>query len=154
MVPDFTAYEFRSTWSVAAPPEHAYRVLRRVDLYPLWWPEVKQAAQISEQSYDLICKSVLPYELRFTILRLKEEPGVLEVGMAGDLEGFSRWSIEGSSTGSSCLFEEEVVTNKRMLNLLAPAARPLFIANHWFMMRHGEAGLRTFMAGYVMGSET
>ena len=47
-----------------------------------------------------------------------------------------------------CVFDEEVVTTKRTLNVLAPVARPLFKLNHEFMMRHGEAGLRTFLAGH------
>jgi hypothetical protein len=35
---------------------------------------------------------------------------------------------------------------------MAPVARPGFKANHAIMMRHGEAGLRTFMAGYARGA--
>ena len=50
-----------------------------------------------------------------------------------------------------CVFDEHVVTNKGLLDRLAVVARPAFKANHTLMMRHGEAGLRTFLAGYRMG---
>ena len=68
--------------------------------------------------------------------------------MAGDLEGFSRFSITPTSRGSRLVFEEEVTTNKRVLNWLAPLARPAFKWNHSLMMRHGLAGLKTYLAGF------
>ena len=78
---------------------------------------------------------------------------LFEATMTGDLEGFSRWTIKPGPEGSVMRFDEEVTTNKRSLNLLAPIARPAFKANHTFMMRHGEAGLRTFLAGLRLGRQ-
>ncbi|MGI8806288.1 MAG: hypothetical protein ACR2KK_00255 [Acidimicrobiales bacterium] len=46
-----------------------------------------------------------------------------------------------------------MVTHRRLLNVLAPAARPAFVANHALMMRHGRAGLANFMAGFSLGGE-
>jgi hypothetical protein len=45
-----------------------------------------------------------------------------------------------------------VSTHKRLLDVLAPIARPGFKANHALMMRHGQQGLRTYMAGYSRGA--
>lgn len=42
-------------------------------------------------------------------------------------------------------FDEEVVSTKPVMNLLAPIARPLFRVNHTRIMRHGEQGLRRFL---------
>ena len=79
---------------------------------------------------------------------------VLEVLMTGDLEGFSRWTLSRSGGSTRLLFEEEVEATKSLLVRFAPVARPAFKLNHSFMMRHGEAGLRTYMAGFRRASES
>ena len=49
----------------------------------------------------------------------------------------------------TAVFEEEVTATKALLRYLAPVARPAFRANHTLMMRHGQAGLRVYLAGYA-----
>jgi hypothetical protein len=150
---DFRRYKFRSEWPVEVPPADAYTALRVISSYPKWWPEVRETNELSETRYELLCRSLLPYDLRFVIERSREDPEarVLEASMTGDLEGFSRWTITGDDHSSVCVFEEEVITNKRLLNLLAPALRPSFRFNHTLMMRHGHRGLQTFLAGMNLG---
>jgi hypothetical protein len=77
--------------------------------------------------------------------------GLLEANLIGDLEGFSRWTITPDGAGATAVFDEDVVATKRLLRVLAPVARPGFRANHWLMMRHGEAGLRVYLAGMQRG---
>lgn len=146
-------YTFQSVWELPAPPRDVYDVLAELGEYPAWWPEVKMAVKLGEDAYELRCRSILPYDLRFVTTRSVEDPRslVLEANMRGDLEGYSRWTISGSGDRTTCVFDEHVVTNKGLLDRLAVVARPAFKANHTLMMRHGEAGLRTFLAGYRMG---
>jgi hypothetical protein len=143
-------YSFRSVWYVDAASGDVFDVLRDVRTYPAWWPEIKEVWQISDDSIDVRARSLLPYDLRFTMRRTREDrdAGVLEVDMTGDLEGGSRFEITPTSTGSRLVFAEEVTTNKRLLNWLAPIARPAFRVNHTLMMRHGLAGLKTYLAGF------
>ena len=47
-----------------------------------------------------------------------------------------------------------MVANKALLRRLAPIARPAFRANHALMMRHGERGLRTYLAGFEHGTQS
>jgi hypothetical protein len=143
-------YEFRSTWHLNAAPGDVYAVLERVPDYPLWWPQVRTVTPRGDNAYQLVCRSSLPYELRFTITQARRDPvaRVLEASMAGDLEGFSRWTIGVDAAGTIATFEEDVVATKALLRRLEPIARPAFKANHSKMMRDGERGLRTFLAGY------
>lgn len=143
-------YEFQSAWTVEAPPEDVYDVLYEVAAYPRWWPEVKEATKLDEDRYLLRCRSFLPYVLSFVTARQREDrvAGILEARMEGDLEGFSRWTITAAGEGSRLVFDEVVITNKKVLNALAPIARPAFRFNHTLMMRHGRKGLATFLAGY------
>lgn len=147
-------YTFRSVWNIPAAPEDCYAVLYELARYPEWWPEVKEAQRLSDSSFSLRCRSVLPYDLEFITSRAVEDHDakILEAKMEGDLEGFSRWTITATERGSRCTFDEVVITNKALLNRIAFAARPFFKANHTLMMRHGRAGLRTFVAGYRLGA--
>ena len=105
---------------------------------------------LGNEVYELVCKSTLPYELRFTITQSRRDPDarLLEANMAGDLEGSSRWTIAVDTQGTAATFDEDVVANKSLLRRLEPLARPAFKANHTRMMRNGERGLRTYLAGY------
>ncbi len=141
-------YRFRSIWHVTATFDEACVVLRDPSSYPLWWREVKEATELSEGVYRMRVRSVLPYDLLFTSTRLRDDPaaGILEASLGGDIEGSSRWLIAPAASGTRLIFEEEVITHKPLLNRLALVARPAFKANHIVMMRHGEAGLRAYLA--------
>ena len=150
---DLNLYRFRSEWQVDASPDEAYRALEELRDYPAWWPEVRAVEKLDERSYRLRCRSTLPYDLVFTTIQSRRDPEahVLEAHMEGDLEGFSRWTMHPSGTGTKLIFEEEVVANKKLLRRLALIARPAFKANHSLMMYHGRKGLRTYLAGYRLG---
>ena len=146
-------YRFRSVWTVEASPDEVFTVLRDLGGYPAWWKEVKEARKLDDDRFVLRVKSLLPYYLEFVSERARDEPdtGVLEARLIGDLDGFSRWTITASGDKARIQFDEEVFTRRRSLNVLAPVARPAFKLNHTLMMRHGEAGLRTFLAGLRFG---
>jgi hypothetical protein len=151
---NLNSYSFRSTWTVDLTPEESYAVLRSIGDFDKWWPEIKEMHRIDEQRVDIRARSLLPYDLWF-VGEPSEDPErrTLTLTMTGDLEGFSRFTIEPDGRGSRLLFEEQVVANKPLLRRLALFARPFFVANHWIMMRRGEAGLRTFAAGYRLANE-
>ncbi|MCU1485732.1 MAG: hypothetical protein JWN67_2478 [Actinomycetia bacterium] len=146
-------YSFRSEWRIDAPPADVYAVLLELPDYPAWWPEVRTAEEVGSQAFRLTCRSTLPYDLVFTTTQARQDPdaGVLEANLVGDLDGFSRWTITADGAGTLAVFEEEVEATKALLRTLAPVARPAFKANHSLMMRHGQAGLRTYVAGYRLG---
>jgi len=145
-------YSFRSTWRLAAPPGAVYAALAELADYPSWWPEVRRAEPLGRDTYRLTCRSFLPYDLVFTTTQRRRDPvaGVLEASMVGDLTGFSRWTITASGAGTEAVFEEEVEVMKASLRRLAPVARPAFRGNHSLMMRHGQRGLRAYVAGYAL----
>ena len=90
-----------------------------------------------------------PYELRFVSEDRTSDraSGVIDAALSGDLEGTVRWTVTAQREGCRLVYDQQVVTHKRLLNILAPIARPGFRFNHTLMMRHGEAGLQTFLAG-------
>ena len=145
-------YHFVSRWTADAPAAAAYAAIHDVLTYPAWWTEVKEVRKLDEDHYWLRTRSILPYDLAFDLARTVADPkgGVLEARLTGDLDGVIRWTIEPADRGCRITFDEDVVTTKAMLNRLAPIVRPAYVANHRLMMAHGQAGLRTFLAGYVL----
>jgi len=150
---DVHRYSFRSSWVVPADPDAVYRALREVSDYPQWWPQVRDAVRVDDGIFDMVVRSALPYDLRFRSTRSREDPEtrVLEAGMTGDLDGFSRWTVTATADGATAVFEEEVVARKLLLRRLALVARPGFVANHAVMMRAGRVGLRAYVAGRRRG---
>jgi hypothetical protein len=151
-----TFYRFRSTWEVDAPRGYVFEVLRKGENYERWWPQVKRSVKLSDGSYELVARSFLPYELRMVLTEsvIDESAGVLEANLQGDLEGFSRWTLTERADKTIALFEEEVVTHKRLLNTLSPIVKPLLRYNHMVMMRHGERGLRRYLSSTEDDSTT
>jgi hypothetical protein len=47
---------------------------------------------VNDHAYEFVCRSSLPYELRFTTEQSVRDPvgRVLEARLVGDLDGFSR----------------------------------------------------------------
>jgi uncharacterized protein YndB with AHSA1/START domain len=145
---DWNQYRFTSAWTLPATPGRVYAELARPDRYPLWWPQVREVHKLDESSGTMTVRSVLPYDLRFTLTAVREDPcaGVLEARMAGDLTGFSRWTLTGDGAGGTlAVFTEDVSAQSPLLRRLAFVARPAFRANHTLMMRQGRSGLRAFL---------
>ena len=137
-------YVFRSEWQLPASPDDAYAALRDVADYPAWWPQVRSVRQLDDETGEVRCRSLLPYDLVFVIRRDVEDPvsRVLRAHQTGDLEGWSQWSISAAAGRSIVVFDEDVVVRKPLVRRAGLLARPALRFNHAVMMRKGERGLR------------
>lgn len=141
-------YVFRSIWRLDSPVERVYHALVDVASYPSWWPQVRAARQLDDSSGELRCRSMLPYELVFVATReVEDEPnGVLRARVSGDLNGSTQWTIRAADTGTTAVFDEDVVVGTGTLRLAGRLARPVLRWNHHLMMQAGEQGLRRLLA--------
>ncbi|MEV0579725.1 MULTISPECIES: SRPBCC family protein [unclassified Streptomyces] len=140
---DWTHYRFVSTWHLPAPPGAVYAHLERVELYPQWWPQVREVVPVDDTTGTTRIRSLLPYDLVVTAReRRRDAPaGVLEVTLSGDIEGWARWTVTPHGTGTRATYEQEVEVRRRLLRVLAVPGRAAFRANHALMMRAGRRGL-------------
>jgi hypothetical protein len=141
-------YRFRSVWHVCASPAAVYDVLSDIANYPMWWPEVRSATKIDEESGILRCRSFLPFDLVVQVRHsiANQQAGLLRAQLSGDLEGFASWEIIGRDGGTDLVFDQEVVVNKALLRRLVLIAKPFFRGNHDLMMRGGLKGLKQVLA--------
>lgn len=141
---DPNRYVFRSEWRFAAAPDLVYAALADVEQYPSWWPQVRSARWLDERSGELVCRSLLPYDLTFVIERQVEDPvaRVLRGHLHGDLTGESQWTVSAHDGGTLAVFDEDVTVSKRMIRAAGRLGRPALRFNHGLMMRSGQGGLR------------
>jgi hypothetical protein len=137
-------YVFRSEWRLAASADAVYSALQDVAGYPAWWPQVRSVRQLDDETGEVRCRSLLPYDLVFAIRRDVEDPAarVLRAHQTGDLAGWSQWSISAAAGGALVMFDEDVVVRKPLVRRAGLLARPALRFNHAVMMRDGERGLR------------
>jgi hypothetical protein len=140
-------YRFRSEWRAGASTGTAFEVLKDIERYPQWWPEVKRVRRIDDARAEVRIRSLVPYVLNVTLQEDIADPqaGLLRTSISGDLVGWSSWTITALAGGSGLLYEQEVEVAKRLVSLLSPIARPLFRFNHALMMRRGEQGLNRYL---------
>ncbi|MBM7864526.1 SRPBCC family protein [Lentzea nigeriaca] len=141
-------YRFRSVWHVCASPAVVYDVLSDIANYPKWWPGVRSATRIDDESGVLRCRSFLPFDLVVQVRHsiANQQAGLLRASLTGDLEGFASWEIIGRDGGTELVFDQDVVVNKPLLRRLVLIAKPFFRGNHDLMMRGGLKGLKQVLA--------
>lgn len=143
-------FGFRSVWRLSAPPERVYAVLERGEDYPAWWPQVREVHGLEEAVGRARIRSVLPYDLWITGRATRHDPaaGVLEMEISGDVAGWARWTVKAGGDGRArgfrtiAFYEQQVEVRKPLMRLLTPLGAPIFRANHAWMMRAGQRGLR------------
>lgn len=135
------AYDFRGTWTVAAPLEAVRETVVDLEHYPEWWPQVRAVAKVGPDDARVLCRSVLPYTLDLELHAVSREGPVVEVAVTGDLEGSVRWRLTPTVGGTRMEFEQAVEV-RGLLALASYVVRPLLRWNHHRMMVGCLTGLR------------
>jgi hypothetical protein len=147
-----STFHFHHLWRLSAHPGLVFDVLADVERYARWWPQVRSAERIDDQSGRTAIRSFLPYTLHLVLRREVEEraTGRLRVGVGGDLEGWCEWRIHGDGPAAPgdaiAEFDQEAILTPTLLARTAHVTGPLLRANHAWMMRSGRAGLAGHLA--------
>jgi len=139
-------FAFRDSWDVAAAPASVHEVLVDLEHYPDWWPQVVAVASLGPDDARVLCRSALPYTLDLLLHAVNRSPGVLEVGVSGDLRGSVRFDLVPIAGGTRLDFAQEVRV-PGWLGAASYVAGPLLRWNHDRMMRGCVEGLRSRLAG-------
>jgi uncharacterized protein YndB with AHSA1/START domain len=153
-------YRFLTTWLVDAPIERVWDALYDTERWPAWWRGVTHVRELEPggeegigKVFEIGWRSRLPYDLEFrtTVTRV-EWPHVMEGRADGELQGHGRWRLFEHGGATAVLYQWEVETTKRWMNLLAPVARPVFAYNHDWVMRSGGAGLARLLGSRLLAA--
>ena len=142
-------YFFITKWQIKAPLEKVWAIIERGEDWPQWWKGVEQADVINKGDSDDIgkiihysVKSFLPFMLSFDYTVTKKETYKLISGKAsGDLEGTGVWTFEEINGITYVQYVWDVISTKKIVNLLSPALKWFFNYNHNLVMHWGAKRL-------------
>ncbi|MEX2196140.1 MAG: SRPBCC family protein [Thermoleophilaceae bacterium] len=137
-------YAFLTTWLLDADRERVFGVVRDFEGWPGWWQGVEHVTLDGNGGMEQRWRSRLPYAVSFRAhVERIEAPALIEGRVEdGALRGRGRCRLlELTEGGTAVVFELEVETTERWMNLLAPAARRIFVWNHDVLMRRGGEGI-------------
>jgi hypothetical protein len=142
-------YRFLTTWILACERERVWDAIYDSEAWPRWWRGVERVVEVTPGDEDGLgqlgrytWRSKLPYELTFEMRTTRvERPSLLEGEASGQLAGTGRWRLYEQDGVTAVIYEWNVATTKRWMNLLSPVARPVFEWNHDWVMGNGGKGL-------------
>jgi uncharacterized protein YndB with AHSA1/START domain len=143
------AYRFLTSWLIQSSRHDVWGVLQDPVRWPEWWHGVERVEELDAgdgarvgSRYRIAWRSRIPYELEFDFTVRRVDPPCCMAGDAvGELEGTGVWRLFEQDGVTAVLYDWNVRTTKRWMNLLAPLARPVFEQNHDLVMRWGGEGL-------------
>jgi hypothetical protein len=97
---------------------------------------------LGDDRYRVAWRSRIPYELEFDFeVERTDAPREMQGRATGALTGTGHWRLFEQAGVSAVLYEWNVHTSKRWMNVLGRMARPVFEYNHDVVMRWGGQGL-------------
>jgi uncharacterized protein YndB with AHSA1/START domain len=154
------SYRFLTTWLLDAPRAAAWELLEDAEGWSGWWRGVERVSLLAPggagrvgSRYRIAWRSRIPYELEFdfTVRRI-EPPRLMEGDAMGELEGTGCWRLFEQDGVTAVVYDWDVRTTRRWMNLLAPVARPVFEYNHDTVMRWGGEGLARRLDAALLAS--
>jgi uncharacterized protein YndB with AHSA1/START domain len=146
-------YSLLTTWCLDATRERVWDAIWDSERWPEWWRGVVSSERLVEgdesglgQVGRYTWRLKRPYALDFQITTTRiEKPHLLEGQARGELAGVGRWRLfEEDADGdpvTAVVYEWNVHTTRRWMNLLSPIAHRVFEWNHDWVMRNGGEGI-------------
>ncbi len=146
-------YRFVTFWQADAPIDDVWEAIVHSERWPQWWPSVERVEELGPGDASWVgatrrmtFKGRLPYTLTFdSKATLVERPLRIDGDAVGELVGTGRWRLAERDGGTLVRYEWDISTSRAWMNALAPIARPIFKANHDWIMRRGARGLAALL---------
>jgi uncharacterized protein YndB with AHSA1/START domain len=153
-------YRFLTTWLLDADRERVWEAIYDSERWPSWWRGVERAEarrggrERGRAAGVNVWRSRIPYGVAFDVRTTQvERPRLLEGEATGGLEGIGRWRVFDQDSVTAVLYEWNVRTTRRWMNLIAPLARPAFEWNHDWVMRNGGEGLARLLRAKLLAAD-
>jgi uncharacterized protein YndB with AHSA1/START domain len=149
-------FDLVTDWHLAAPVEQVWALLRDVQGWPNWWPNVAEAERLERGDREgvgavhrIAWTTALPYRLTFTTRVVAIEPmRQIEIEAWGEMDGSGTWTLLPEGDGVQLRYRWRVAPRRPWMRRLAPLLRPVFAWNHGRVMASGRKGLEAGLSGY------
>jgi hypothetical protein len=154
-------YRFVTTWLLGSDRDPVWDAIYDQRAWPTWWHGLERVVEIDPGDdngigahSELTWRARVPYRL---VMEIKahtiEPPHLVEASVKGDLSGSGRWRLFDEGAVTAVVFEWDVRTTRAWMNALAPIARPIFRANHDWVMRNGATGIAGLLGVPLLAAE-
>lgn len=152
------AYRFCTTWVLEADRERVWDAIYDSDSWPEWWRGVTKTERLADGDASGVgqrgayhWRARLPYTVRFEIVStLVDPPYRLGGDASGELAGTGFWRFYEENGTTAVVYDWNVRTTKAWMNLIAPVAKPIFRANHNWVMHNGGEGLAKLLGARLL----
>lgn len=145
------SFDLTSHWTAVGPVDKAFDIITDPARLVDWWPEVYLDVDIVDEgdadgvgrAARLLTRGWLPYHLRWTAIATEViRPTRIALRAEGDLNGRGLWTLSQDGETVRIRYDWTVDLGDGWMRRIAPLLMPVFIWNHNWAMRKGEAGLR------------
>ncbi len=155
-------YRFLTYWRVEGQIDHVYEILGDPLGYPSWWSAIRSAIEVLEPNVEhgankftrMELRGWIPYALRWELINSElHKPNRIVSESRGDFIGHGIWSLNQEGPYVDITFDWSVRAQKWFFRYFSLIFKPLFIANHDWVMEQGRKGLIRELAKFnVKGS--
>jgi uncharacterized protein YndB with AHSA1/START domain len=151
-------YDWRTEWTVPAPPPVVYEAMTSRSAVREWWPPMElvedgggdellvgSTVDFSVHQAPEVARLAPPFRIHCLYTDVEPERRLREI-VTGDLTGVLETLFDEIPSGTRVTFNWYVRVTNPVLNLLGYAAEQLYRRSHDSVMREGEEGLRRYCA--------
>jgi hypothetical protein len=156
-------YQFYTHWRVRGRIEDVFDLVHDLTALPRWWPSTYLDVVERERGdpdtgvgnvADILSRGWLPYELHWQA-RVTEAapPNGFTLTATGDFDGRGIWRFEQDGDWVNARFDWKLRVEKPGVRELSFLLKPIFEANHRWVMARGEESLALELARRTAGSD-
>ena len=152
-----TRYHFVTVLELGAEPTSIDATLRDIASWPAWWKWAKRIVPLGDAPPGTVgarhrntIATPLLYGFTYDTEIVETGEGMILLESSGDLTGFGLFAYRPSDDGVHLSFTWLVETPKWWMNLIGPAARPIFVWNHDHLMTNFGEGLARASGGELL----
>lgn len=143
-------YVLISSWTLASPPEKIWTLLRDIDGWPRWWPQLMEVSRLGLGDSDglgqvtrFTWRSGAGYRLKVTTTTVRMVcQKEIEAVADGDVSGRGLWLLEAHEANRVRItYRWDVELRRSWMRFLSPVLAALFTRRHFALMRGCAAGM-------------
>lgn len=140
-------YHFVTRWRVESTAEEVFDVLEKPLDLVRWWPFYLDVKEIEPEVHEFLARGWLPYTMRWRMRRTAaHRPSGISLEAWGDFEGAGAWTFVQNGSYVDITYDWRIKGEKPLLRYLSFLLRPIFAANHNWVMSQGERSLKQELA--------
>lgn len=139
-------YHFVTKWRVESTVEEVFDLIANPMDLVRWWPFYLDVKEIESDIHEFYARGWLPYTMRWRMRRTAaSRPKSISLQAWGDFEGAGEWTFVQDGAEVDITYNWRIKGEKPLLRYLSFVLRPIFAANHNWVMNQGEQCLKREM---------